>query len=194
MHVHVENVKSSMFGDACDQVRQRLQNVCEDVRKTMLDRADGVYTNMQRDYMSIIGGVSVGRVSMPREERSIRRQLDEMITEADTHFQGIIDCKDPTELESRALEDVDDHMEEDLDDHMENDEEQSDAESDEEDMEVKEEDQEQNKGKDEIVIKHETDVDGDYEESKSDLGEALHSVVQGGVPASEDGDGEEGGS
>ena len=84
----------------------------------MLDRADGVYMNMQRDYMSIIGGVNVGQVSMPREERSIHRQLDETITEVDTQFQGIIDCEDPTELE--ALEEakgevfdvVDDHMQE----------------------------------------------------------------------------------
>ena len=88
---HVDDNKVLMFSAACDQVRTSLTRLCEDVRKQMLDRSDGVYVSMHRDYMSIIGGVSVGQVSMPREERAVRRQLDEAITAMDESFQKVID-------------------------------------------------------------------------------------------------------
>ena len=42
--------------------------------------------------MSIIGGVNVNNVAMPREERAVRRQLDEMISDADTDFDEIVNA------------------------------------------------------------------------------------------------------
>lgn len=77
--------------EACDQVKASLIAVCKEVRKTMLDRVDSVFVNMQRDYMSIIGGVNVSQVAMPREERTIRRQVDEIIGDNDQAFQRVID-------------------------------------------------------------------------------------------------------
>lgn len=41
--------------------------------------------------MSIVCGVNVNNVVMPREECSVRRQLDEMITGVDAEFAEVID-------------------------------------------------------------------------------------------------------
>ncbi|KAK3706114.1 hypothetical protein LTR37_012941 [Vermiconidia calcicola] len=82
MHQHVDTKKTNMFSAACDQVRKSLSDICEAIRGTMLDRADSV---------SVIGGVNVGKVSMPREERAVRRELDESITAMDDVFQKVVD-------------------------------------------------------------------------------------------------------
>ena len=99
---HVDSNKTQMFEKACDQVRKSLSRLCDDVRQKMLSEADTVYLSMQRDYMSILGGLNVGEISMPREERVIRRELEEFITAADPAFQKVID----DELEGLELSDT----------------------------------------------------------------------------------------
>lgn len=91
MAEHVDQTKVSMFDSACDQVRDSLAKLLDKVRQHMLDRADSVFVNMQKDYLSVIGGVNVGQITMPREERAIRRELDEIITAVDEPFQKVID-------------------------------------------------------------------------------------------------------
>lgn len=88
---HVSERRVSMFTDATTQVRTSLMKMCDEVRQGMLDRADSIYLNMQRDYMSIIGGVNVD-VKMPRQERALRRDVDEVIGRADEYLQEIVDA------------------------------------------------------------------------------------------------------
>ena len=83
---HVSQQKGSMFQQATTQVRTSLMKMGDDVRKAMLDRADSIYLSMQRDYMSIIGGVSID-VKVPRQERALRRNTDDAITLADEYLQ-----------------------------------------------------------------------------------------------------------
>ena len=91
MAEHVDHNKLSMFNAACDQVRNSLSGLIDNVRTEMLDRADSIFVSMQRDYMSIIGGVNVGHVTIPREERVLRREVDERITSVDAMFQRVVD-------------------------------------------------------------------------------------------------------
>jgi hypothetical protein len=117
--------------------------------------------------MSIIGGVNVNRMSMPREERAIRRQLDEIISDADEPFQKLVDCKDSSEFGTTEEESKVDEMDlefeaDDFDDIKD--------ESDEEDgFEVKAEEEddddapkleEENKSLTEVL--NEAEQDGDY--------------------------------
>ena len=91
MQDHVETSREHMFSEACNQVRNRIMAVCQALRDTMLDRADAVFVSMQRDFMFLIGGVHDGRVSMPREERSVRRELEETMSAVDQTFQEVLD-------------------------------------------------------------------------------------------------------
>lgn len=51
---------------------------------------DDVFLAMKRDYLSIVGGV-VGQITMPKEERMVRRAVDEAITAADRLFGEVLD-------------------------------------------------------------------------------------------------------
>lgn len=94
MAVHVTSHQQSMFDDATKQVRGSIGKMCEDVRDKMLERANEIYTNMNRDYMTIIGGVKAGNLldNMSWQERSARRDVDDAIGRADEYFQKIVDA------------------------------------------------------------------------------------------------------
>lgn len=135
--------KMSMFTEACDQVRRSLLSMCDGIRTQMLERADGLFVAMQRDYMSIVGGANVGPITIPREERSVRRELDEAISSFDGMFQNVVDSN-PEDLvvdEGRRLAntseeevvDVEDDAEEEIE--MESEQESDDGDEDEEDEE-----------------------------------------------------------
>ncbi|KAH9834261.1 Dynamin family [Teratosphaeria destructans] len=91
MFDHVTSNSVTMFEDAAKEVRKSIKKMCDNVRSDMLDRADAIYLSMQRDYMSIIGGVKID-TKMPREERLMRREIDEVIGKADTIFQRVVDA------------------------------------------------------------------------------------------------------
>ncbi|KAI7088860.1 hypothetical protein KC356_g3005 [Hortaea werneckii] len=90
MHHHVDNNKRVMFNNATKQVQKSIMGLCEKVREQMLNDADQVYVHMQKDYMSVIGGVRVD-TNMSRQERTVRRDIDERITSADDMFQKVLD-------------------------------------------------------------------------------------------------------
>ncbi|KAK5125406.1 hypothetical protein LTR85_000515 [Meristemomyces frigidus] len=93
MAEHVSQNRVSMFENATKQVCKSIMTMCDKVRKDMLDRADSIWVNMQRDYMSIIGGVNVD-TKMPRHERALRRDVDEAVGWADGYFQEVVDMEE----------------------------------------------------------------------------------------------------
>ncbi|KAI6827790.1 hypothetical protein KC340_g9470 [Hortaea werneckii] len=92
MHHHVDNNRRVMFNNATKQVQKSIMGLCEKVREQMLNDADQVYVHMQKDYMSVIGGVRVD-TNMSRQERTVRRDIDERITGADDISQKVLDMK-----------------------------------------------------------------------------------------------------
>ncbi|KAI6898946.1 hypothetical protein KC318_g9234 [Hortaea werneckii] len=90
MHHHVDDNRRVMFDNATKQVQKSIMRLCEKVREQMLNDADQVYLHMQNDYMSVIGGVRVD-TNMSRQERTVRRDIDERITSADDIFQKVLD-------------------------------------------------------------------------------------------------------
>ncbi|KAI7569412.1 hypothetical protein KC317_g3361 [Hortaea werneckii] len=100
MHHHVDNNRRVMFENATKQVQKSIMALCEKVREQMLNDADQVYVHMQRDYMSVIGGVRVD-TNMSRQERTVRRDIDERITGADDIFQKVLDMN-PEDLKAAS--------------------------------------------------------------------------------------------
>ncbi|RMY69573.1 hypothetical protein D0863_06362 [Hortaea werneckii] len=100
MHNHVDNNRRDMFDNATKQVQKSIMALCEKVREQMLNDADQVYVHMQRDYMSVIGGVRVD-TNMSRQERTVRRDIDERITGADDIFQKVLDMN-PEDLKAAS--------------------------------------------------------------------------------------------
>lgn len=52
---------------------------------------DDVFLAMKRDYLGIVGG-NVGQITMPKEERMVRRAVDDAIGAADESFRGVMDA------------------------------------------------------------------------------------------------------
>ncbi|SMR60840.1 unnamed protein product [Zymoseptoria tritici ST99CH_1E4] len=92
MENHVAVNKSSMFNQAVAAVRTSLLALCDKVRKSLLEKADGIFVSMQRDYLTIIGGIQVDLVRMSPQERSAKREVDMLIEEVDGWFQEIIEA------------------------------------------------------------------------------------------------------
>lgn len=97
---HVDVHKTQMFGQASQQVRASLLKLCRTIKENMLGKADEVFLAMQRDYTSATSGVHVGDIKMSREERVARREIDQVITAADKHFQESLDS-DLEELKAK---------------------------------------------------------------------------------------------
>ncbi|KAI7365368.1 hypothetical protein KC328_g18655, partial [Hortaea werneckii] len=105
MHHHVDDNRRVMFDNATKQVQKSIMKLCEKVREQMLNDADQVYLHMQNDYMSVIGGVRVD-TNMSRQERTVRRDIDERITGADDIFQKVLDMN-PEDLKAASSADSD---------------------------------------------------------------------------------------
>lgn len=93
MEHFVDHNKTAMFERACEDVKARLKDMCEEVRKAMLERVEGVFSSMHRDYMSLIGGMEVGQVQIPAGERAAKRELDEVISLMDEEFKKVVDAE-----------------------------------------------------------------------------------------------------
>lgn len=140
MESFVDVNKNTMFQQACQEVKNRLDDMCEEVRKAMLDRVEGVFNPMKRDYLSLVGGVDVGQVQIPRGERAAKRELDEVICLMDEEFKKVAEA-DLEELRKSDLggEEVAGHEGQDERDDLEFEDEGEDQ-QDEEDMDVEEDD------------------------------------------------------
>lgn len=86
----VAQQKEQMFRGAAEQVRKGLLELCDTIKKGLLDRADGVFVQMRRDYLTLLGGQRANDVSMSREERAIRRQIDELLDAADDNMKEVV--------------------------------------------------------------------------------------------------------
>lgn len=151
MATHVSQHCVSMFEDATEQVRKSILKMCGNVRAEMGDRADGIFISMQRDYMSIIGGVNID-TKMPRQERALRRDVDDMIGKADGCFQKVIDMTaedmkkagvgtpDVTESDDMEVDEHGEDVEDSAGEGAEGSDEEDDAELEDEDDDHEEED------------------------------------------------------
>jgi len=117
MTQHVEQSKATMFNAACDKVESSLVSLLGDLREIMAAQADQVCSNVQRDYMTTIGGGATGankeHCPMPREERRVRKTVDGSLGNCDAAFEHLMErsAEDLKAKESVAEDqDMDDAM------------------------------------------------------------------------------------
>ena len=92
MEQHVEANRILMFQGACQEVRQRLEGMFQEVQRQMSERADSVFKHMRGDYMSLVGGQDQGPLLIPQEERAAKREVDEVISLIDEEFKKVIEA------------------------------------------------------------------------------------------------------
>ncbi|KAF8866379.1 hypothetical protein BDZ45DRAFT_639507 [Acephala macrosclerotiorum] len=80
MASHVNTARTSMFTESCNEVKERLIDMCQTVEHIMAARADEVFLCMQRDYMEVISGTALPQgQTMPKWERKMRAEVAKVI-------------------------------------------------------------------------------------------------------------------
>lgn len=82
MKEHIENTKTDMFQESVDGVKARLTDMCRSVEEEMSNKADEVWSTMNRDYTQVISGTQLPEgEQMPKWERLLRAELAKLIRE-----------------------------------------------------------------------------------------------------------------
>jgi hypothetical protein len=107
MAIHVDTARSTMFQESCDEVRNRLVDMCKQVEQSMGLQTDEIFLKMQRDYMEIVSGTQLPRGQlMPKQERKMRsdvvQTIEDFEKEAAEAQQAAAAAKAVTEQSSNA--------------------------------------------------------------------------------------------
>lgn len=96
----VNENRNTMFSESCDDVKQRLVDMCKQVEEFMAAKADDIFIAMQRDYMEVVSGTTLPKgQSMPVWERNMRSDVAKAIDD-----QGVARTVAAAEVEAAALQ------------------------------------------------------------------------------------------
>jgi len=85
MATHVDDVRSEMFQESCDEVRNRLLDMCKQVERSMGQQTDEIFMKMQRDYTEVVSGTQLPQGQMmPKQERKMRSDVAQIIEDFET--------------------------------------------------------------------------------------------------------------
>ena len=91
MASHVDQERHTMFRYATEAVKQRLTQMCRAVEEQMSNKADEVFLQMRRDYMTTIGGTHLSQGDlMPKAERTMRKDVLSILDGADDLFKTVL--------------------------------------------------------------------------------------------------------
>ncbi|KAL6715665.1 hypothetical protein ACLMJK_006626 [Lecanora helva] len=81
MNSHVSHERHVMFRQSADTVSHQLKDMVKEVVDDMSDKTDEVFTQMRRDYRSIVGGGEVPQDGqmLPKEQRLARKEVMKVI-------------------------------------------------------------------------------------------------------------------
>lgn len=80
MEEHIDSNREDMFSESVNEVKNRLDLMCDEVESGMANKADDVYQAMSRDYLSVMGGSKLpDGQAMPRWERKLRGDVLQVI-------------------------------------------------------------------------------------------------------------------
>ncbi|RYP52928.1 hypothetical protein DL768_002024 [Monosporascus sp. mg162] len=84
---HVDDSRHTMFRQATDTVKAKLQAMCRTVQKDMSDRVEDVFAAVFRDYMHVIVGAKVDRhAKLSPEEVATRTTVNDILHRGITMF------------------------------------------------------------------------------------------------------------
>lgn len=113
MASHVNTARTSMFTESCNEVKERLVDMCQTVEQTMAARADEVFLCMQRDYMEVISGTALPQgQTMPKWERKMRAEVAKIIEDREKEVllnaeSGVKEFDDAPDAEQQLEEEID---------------------------------------------------------------------------------------
>ncbi|KAI8631989.1 hypothetical protein F5Y19DRAFT_382458 [Xylariaceae sp. FL1651] len=91
MATHVDNARHSMFRQATDSVKGRLQDMCRSVKKDIAELVEGIFDQVSIDYMRTLVGTEVDRsAKLPREELDMRNRIREILLLGDKMFAPVL--------------------------------------------------------------------------------------------------------
>ncbi|ESZ90745.1 hypothetical protein SBOR_8879 [Sclerotinia borealis F-4128] len=68
MHNHIDQSRHAMFTESCDEVKTRLNKMCQTVEESMNNKIDEVFMLMRRDYLQVLNGAQISGEVMPKCE------------------------------------------------------------------------------------------------------------------------------
>ena len=91
MASHVDQERHTMFRYATEAVKERLTQMCRAVEEQMSNKADEVFLQMRRDYMTTIGGTQLSQGGlMSKAERTMRKDVLSILDGADDQFKAAL--------------------------------------------------------------------------------------------------------
>jgi hypothetical protein len=99
MSTHVNDVKTDMFSESCNEVKRLLVAMCNQVEQTMTSRTDEVFMLMQRDYMEVVSGTQLPEGQMmPKWERKMRADVAKVIEDRETEAEEVTKASEEEQL------------------------------------------------------------------------------------------------
>lgn len=92
MSAHVSEAHVAMFENATAEVKDKLEIMCEQVRKTMRGRVERMFQEISRDYMTIVGSEPGKDRGMGKPEKLARKMVDDAIAQSEVTFGEVLVC------------------------------------------------------------------------------------------------------
>lgn len=106
METHISSNHVRMFENATSEVKDKLNTMCNQVRKTMHGRVDRMFQAISRDYMTIVAaGSDKSRVTR-KPGNTARKEVDEVIAQSEALFKEVLDS-DLEQLDTRGVAEID---------------------------------------------------------------------------------------
>jgi hypothetical protein len=101
-----------MFQQACDTVKNNLEDMCAYVEKAMLILVDDLFIKLEKDYLAVLVGddAEVEGGAVPWDELMLRGEMQKRLAEADSLLAGLLPLEDTDEAASDELDDAEEHL------------------------------------------------------------------------------------
>ncbi|KAL1618669.1 hypothetical protein SLS54_007105 [Diplodia seriata] len=96
MSAHVSKSRTTVFQDACDAVKARLNDLTSTIKSELAIRAEGVHATARRDYIQVLG--NLGTVAAPSQaEIDLRDDIAHILESSEEGFRRLVEGVDETE-------------------------------------------------------------------------------------------------
>lgn len=103
MAQHVSTNRTKMFQDACNAVRDQLQQMSARIRVQLAERTDSVYSTVKRDYLMVLGNLGAADASQSPAELRLREDVADVLESGEEIFRRIVENEE-VDVESEEHE------------------------------------------------------------------------------------------
>jgi hypothetical protein len=93
---HVDRVRQQMFNDSTNAVKKSLKKMVKDIEDFLLGKADEIFISVKRDYESVVLGRKAASHQLPREQRQIRADVNDIIEGTELVFKKAVGLEPET--------------------------------------------------------------------------------------------------